>query len=95
MDAGGAAVRYFTCPPGAGSFLKTSLVGTGLSFMAAMRLKYEDTEEPGGGVFDMGGGRSMAVELVGDAKIRCGVGLWGCGVWVCGGEGVRGCGVWG
>ena len=71
VSAAGDTVRYFTCPAGAGSFLKASLVDTGVSFMTAMRLKYEAEGGEGGGTFEMENGRSMEVELVGDDKIRC------------------------
>lgn len=65
----GSVVRYFTCPPGSGSFMKVSLLDTGVPFLAALVAKYEDTTVAGGTV-QTDGGQSLEIELVGDEKIR-------------------------
>jgi hypothetical protein len=71
VDGAGASVRYFTCAPAAGSFLKVNLLQTGVSFVTAMRTKYEDVDAASGGTFELHDGRALEVELVGDDKIRC------------------------
>lgn len=65
----GSVVRYFSCPPGSGSFLKASLLDIGVPFLVALVTKYEDTSVAGGTV-QTEGGQSLEIELVGDEKIR-------------------------
>ena len=74
VTADGSVVRYFSCPPGSGSFLKVNLVDAGIPFLAALVAKYEDATTAGG-VVQTEGGQSLEIELVGDEKIRWGADL--------------------
>jgi tubulin-specific chaperone E len=65
----GSHVRYFTCGPTSGSFLKVNLLDVGVPFLAALVAKYEDTTAAGGTVTTEGG-QALEIELVGDEKIR-------------------------
>lgn len=66
----GTTVRYFTCAPGQGSFLKLALVDRGLSVIEALRLKYRDPECRGGGTVTAESGEEVEIVFVGDDKVR-------------------------
>jgi CAP-Gly domain len=71
VTADGTVVRYFTCPSGAGSFMKLELLDLGTDIVSALLDKYCDVATAlTGGAIQSGKGKAIPIMLVGDDKIR-------------------------
>ena len=71
MLSDGSLRRYFSCAPGAGSFIRHELLDIGIDAMSALISKYEDIAELATTHIDVGNaGKKVPVLIVGEAKVR-------------------------